>query len=150
MQCNNYMHCIVDDDLLSINNIKEVLDEMWDYRARWKSIGIELCVDTGTLDEIEKDYRKVNDCLQEMIKHWLRNSPRPTRENIKVALQSKPVSGNLLCKQAIIMSSISNYNKYMCLLTLWHARGSELPLMVTSHADVIIIIHTSKMTFLPV
>ena len=60
------MHCIVDADLLSINNIKEVvLDEMWDYRARWKSIGIELCVDTGTLDAIEKDCRKVNDCLQE-------------------------------------------------------------------------------------
>ena len=81
-----------DADILSIDNIKEVLDEMWDYRARWKSIGIELRVDTGTLDAIEKDHRMVNDCLQEMIKHWLRNSPRPTKEIIRVALQSKRVS----------------------------------------------------------
>ena len=76
---------------------------MWDYRARWKSIGIELRVDTGTLDAIEKDCRMVNDCLQEMIKYWLRNSPRPTREIIKVALRSKLVSnaeGNLLAMQA--------------------------------------------------
>ena len=105
------MHHIVDADLLSINNIKEVLDEMWDYRARWKSIGIELCVDTGTLDAIEKDCRKVNDCLQEMIKYWLRNNPRPTREIMKVALQSKLVSnaaGNLLCKQAVITSYTSS------------------------------------------
>ena len=65
---------------------------MWDYRARWKSIGIELRVNTGTLDAIEKDHRMVNDCLQEMIKHWLRNSPRPTKEIIRVALQSKLVS----------------------------------------------------------
>ena len=79
-------------DILNISNIKEVLDEMWDYRARWKSIGIELRVDTGTLDTIEKDYRLANDCLQEMIKHWLRNSPRPTKETIRAALRSKLVS----------------------------------------------------------
>ena len=79
-------------DILNISNIKEVLDEMWDYRARWKSIGIELHVDTGTLEAIEKDCRKVNDCLQEMIKYWLRNSPRPTKETIRVALRSKLVS----------------------------------------------------------
>ena len=82
---------------------------MWDYRARWKSIGIELRVDTGTLDAIEADNRKVNDCLQEVIKYWLRNSPRPTRETIKVALQSKLVSnaaGNL--------ASGYNYELYHC------------------------------------
>jgi hypothetical protein len=87
------LHCIESDaDVLNINNIKEVLDEMWDYRARWKFIGIQLHIDTGTLDAIEKDHRMVNDCLQEMIKHWLRNSPRPTREIIRVALQSEHVS----------------------------------------------------------
>ena len=90
MQCN--LHCIIDEDLLTPNNIKEVLDQMWDYRAYWKSIGIELGVDNGTLDAIEKDYRMVEDCLREMIKHWLRNSLRPTRETIKVALQCKLVS----------------------------------------------------------
>ena len=65
---------------------------MWDYRAGWKSIGIELRVDTGTLDTIEKDYRSANDCLREMIIYWLRNSPKPTKETIRVALRSKLVS----------------------------------------------------------
>ena len=86
------MHHFVDANLLSINNIKEVLDEMWDYRARWKFIGIQLHIDTGTLDAIEKDCKTVDDCLLRMIKGWLRNSPRPTREIIRVALQSKRVS----------------------------------------------------------
>jgi hypothetical protein len=75
-----------------------VLDEMWDYRARWKFIGIQLDVDIGTLDAIDKDCKTVDDCLLRMIKGWLRNSPRPTREIIKVALRSKHVlnaAGNL-------------------------------------------------------
>ncbi len=79
---------------------------MWDYRARWKLIGIHLHIDTGTLDAIEKDHRMVNDCLQEMIKYWLRNSPRPTREIIRVALQSVHVSnaaGNYLLAIIIII-----------------------------------------------
>ena len=67
---------------------------MWDYRARWKFIGIQLRIDTGTLDAIEKDCKTVDDCLLKMIKGWLRNSPRPTvtRESIRVALRSKHVS----------------------------------------------------------
>ena len=72
--------------------MKEVLDEVWDYRARWKFIGIQLKINNGTLDAIEKDCKTVDDCLLRMIMNWLRNSPRPTRETIKVALQSKLVS----------------------------------------------------------
>ena len=99
------MHCIVDADLLSINNIKEVLDEVWDYRARWKFIGIQLHIDTGTLDTIEKDCKMVDDCLLMMIKGWLRNTnPRPTRKIIRVALQSKYVlnrAGNYASKLSL-------------------------------------------------
>ena len=88
---------------------------MWDYRARWKSIGIELHVDTGTLDAIEKDCRKVNDCLQEMIKHWLRNNPRPTKEIIRVALQSKLVSNaeGIIMQASLMFYSIISYTIYI-------------------------------------
>jgi hypothetical protein len=62
---------------------------MWNYRAKWYFIGIELRIDTGTLDALERDYRMVDDCLIRMINIWLRRrSPRPTRQMIKVALQS--------------------------------------------------------------
>ena len=86
--------CIVasDANLLNNNNIKEVLDEMWNYRARWKFIGVELGIDMGTLDAIEKDCKVVDECLLKMINIWLRNSSRPTRQVIRVALQSKHVS----------------------------------------------------------
>ena len=86
--------CIVasDANLLNNNNIKEVLDEMWNYRARWKFIGVELGIDMGTLDAIEKDCKVVDECLLKMINIWFRNSSRPTREVIRVALQSKHVS----------------------------------------------------------
>ena len=65
---------------------------MWNYRARWKFIGVELSIDMGTLDAIERDCKLVDDCLLRMINTWLRNCPRPTRETIRVALKSKHVS----------------------------------------------------------
>ena len=75
-----------------MSNFREVLDEMWNYHARWRFIGKELGIDTGTLDTIEADYGQVEDCLREMITIWLeRDSPRPTRSAMKAALQSKRV-----------------------------------------------------------
>ena len=81
-------------DVLKPCNIKEVLDQMWEYRARWKFIGIELGIGEHSLDAIEANYpRNVDDCLREMIHCWLKNvSPRPTRRAMRVALQSKSVS----------------------------------------------------------
>ena len=101
-----------DADVLSINNIKEVLDELWDYRARWKFIGIQLHIDTGTLDAIEKDCKTVDDCLLMMIKDWLRNSPRPTREIIKVALRSRHVSNaaGIIMQASLIIIIFYNDN----------------------------------------
>ena len=88
--------CIVESDIdhLNISNIKEVLDEMWDYRARWKFIGIELGIEKHTLDAIEATcLRNVDNCLCEMIGGWLKNvSPRPTRGAVRAALHSKSVS----------------------------------------------------------
>ena len=85
---------------------------MWDYRARWKFIGIQLDIDTGTLDAIEKDCKTVDDCLLRMIKGWLRNSPRPTvtRESIRVALRSKHISYAAGTIMQASLNIISFYN----------------------------------------
>ena len=64
---------------------------MWDYRAKWRVIGITLGIDAGTLDAIETDNRKVESCLLEMIITWLK-SDNPTRSAMKAALQSKQVA----------------------------------------------------------
>ena len=80
------------DPVLNVSNMREVLDEMWNYHARWRSIGVELGIDTVMLNAIEADYRKVEDCLREMINVWLKRiSPRPTRSAMKAALQSERV-----------------------------------------------------------
>ena len=63
---------------------------LWDYRAKWKFIGIELQIEPGDLDAIRKNNRDVEDALYEMIKFWLyRANPRPTRTVLEVALQSR-------------------------------------------------------------
>ena len=80
---------------LSTKNLKEMLDLTWNYRARWRFIGIELGIDEGTLDAIHKDNRKVADCLREMITAWLRGctaKSKPSRHAITAALQSGHVS----------------------------------------------------------
>ena len=74
---------------------------------KWKFIGIELGIDTGTLDTIEADYRKVDDRLREMINIWLkRASPRPTQSAVKAALQSEHV----------VLTAAGNHNvhKHVC------------------------------------
>ena len=77
---------------LSPNNAKEVLNLMWDFRSRWKFVGIELGIDMSTLDAIDRDYRKADDCLTELITKWLRRTnPKPTRSAITKALESHSV-----------------------------------------------------------
>ena len=74
--------------------MNEALKIAWKHRSRWRFIGIELGIDLATLDAISVDERKVDDCLTEVIKKWLRKGkPRPTRQALKSALQSERVSG---------------------------------------------------------
>ena len=81
-------------DLLSITDAREIIRLTWDYRAKWKLIGIQLSIDAGTLDAIEANHRNVEECLSDMINKWLRNDkPRPTRGAISAALQSGCVLG---------------------------------------------------------
>ena len=72
--------------------MKEVLNLTWNYRSRWRFIGIELGIDVSTLDTIEKDHRKADDCLTDLITKWLRRAnPKPTRSAISKALESQSV-----------------------------------------------------------
>ena len=72
--------------------MKEVLNLTWNYRSRWRFIGIEMGIDVNTLDAIERDHRKAEDCLTELIAIWLRCAkPKPTRSAITRALESPSV-----------------------------------------------------------
>ena len=85
--------------LLTPENVREVLDLTFPHRANWRQIGIQLHISVGTIDAIEANRRKVEDCLTDIILHWLRNTkPKPTRDALNKALQSKLV----LCTSGII------------------------------------------------
>ena len=78
---------------LTPDHVRDMLDVAWEYRAKWRFIGIALGFDTGTLDAIEHDKRKAEDCLSELISQWLRRSdPRPTRKAMAEALASPSVA----------------------------------------------------------
>ena len=77
---------------LTPGDMREIIDMTWPHRASWKLIGIDLGIDIGTLDAIEKDRRVVQDCLSELISTWLRKAdPRPTRAAITAVLKSKHI-----------------------------------------------------------
>ena len=90
---------------LTPDNIKEMLDLTWDYRSKWKFIGIELGIDTGTLDTIDMDNRKAEQCLMELITLWLRGiNSRPNQRVMIDALQSSRVAGGATPIKKGIMS----------------------------------------------
>ena len=62
---------------------------VFSLRAQWKNLGLFLNVDDGTLDAIEIDNKKVDDCLREMLKVWLKKvNPPPSwqmlADNVKL------------------------------------------------------------------
>ena len=78
---------------LTIANMREVLDALWECRSKWKFIGIELAIKSSDLDAIERNHKEVEDALVEVIKYWLyRISPKPTRTELVKILESKYVS----------------------------------------------------------
>ena len=80
--------------------MREILDILWNYRAKWNLIGIQLGIDLGTLDAINVDKRKAEDALVEVIKLWLcQVNPKPTRFALSMALESKCLAGEVTSTQ---------------------------------------------------
>ena len=81
--------------VLNTGNIKEVLDLTWKYRAKWRFIGEELGIDTGTLDAIHANSETVEDSLVQLLDFWLKRDQeqlKPTRNAMLTALQSVQIS----------------------------------------------------------
>ena len=58
-------------------------------RSRWKNLGLFLNLDEDTLDTIEHDYKKADDCLREMLSAWLKKvTPPPSWETLAEAVDS--------------------------------------------------------------
>ena len=73
---------------------------LWEARAKWYNIGLELRLTEGDLDAINSDNRDVDSCFRCMISKWLRkDNPKPTWAEIIDALMAPPVSYQQLASQ---------------------------------------------------
>ena len=95
-----YDHSCHHAEYLCIDNTRELLDLLWDYRSKWNLLGIQLGIDDSTLEAIDMDQRKTENALVEVIKKWLRRvDPRPTRSALTMALQSECLAGKATSTQ---------------------------------------------------
>ena len=85
------------DDLASVQRA------VWEGRASWYNLGVQLGLDPGTLDAIEQDKRgNPGHCLTEILKKWL-SSPglRPSWSSLARSLRALPVGREDLAKKLV-------------------------------------------------
>ena len=77
---------------LGLNDLAEVVNEVFDARAKWYDIGLNLKVPVSTLETIRAQYRdNPQDCLREMLMVWLKMDPQPTWKALVDALRRRMV-----------------------------------------------------------
>ena len=83
---------------LTVNDLAKVLGAVWEGRAKWYNIGLELGLTAGTLDAIQKtNGHDIDDCFRAMLKEWLRKSP--TWSSLARSLRAAPVGLEQLADQ---------------------------------------------------
>ena len=78
--------------------LKEVINAVYEVRAKWRRIGIQLNLTPGTLDAIEIEHSLVSDRFEKVLSDWLR-AGSASWENLVIALWSTPVGEIKLAKQ---------------------------------------------------
>ena len=67
-------HCQSAGQQLNVDDLRVLMKELNDVRAKWNNIGVHLGVSVGTLDAIKKQYSDPSDCLRETLTAWLKSS----------------------------------------------------------------------------
>ena len=88
--------CVVGSDQLTIDNLSEVYNAVYETRMMWREIGIQLNVAIGTLDAIAEDEKKADGCLQKMLQKWLENGKDRSWKVLAEALRNKTVGHTVL------------------------------------------------------
>ena len=85
---------------LTINDLKEVRTEVWEARAKWFDIGIELKLKITDLYEIIENKRgDITNCFTHMLILWLTQvDPPPTWSILADALEQPAVNLQQLAK----------------------------------------------------
>ena len=79
--------------LLTEADLADVQRALWDGRAKWYNLGLELGLKAGTLDAIQQtNGYNVDSCFRSMLKEWLRKTELvPTWSSLAGALGKAPV-----------------------------------------------------------
>jgi hypothetical protein len=76
-------------DVLKPKDIRLVHDHLWPARHKWRRIGMAVEIDPTTLEVIQMDNHRTDDCFNDVLTKWLRNNkPLPCWKNITTGLQS--------------------------------------------------------------
>ena len=84
-----FSYCTV---ALTINDLATLTEKLHRISANWKPFGLQLGVDTGTLNNIQYEFRNPGDCLRETLTHWLKAHHEPTWNAVIQALWSSSVN----------------------------------------------------------
>ena len=83
---------------LDLRDLKVVLRELFEVRAKWRKIGLELDLTPGTLDAIQQRYLEPEDQLERVLIEWLKTGKASWRQ-LGEALCSCIVGEILLAKK---------------------------------------------------
>ena len=80
---------------LTLSDLNRVYNLLFQVKAKWRDIGLQLGVNVNSLDNIQSEvsYRDDGQRLMQMLSEWLRNvtEPRPSWPRLVDALRSEPV-----------------------------------------------------------
>ncbi len=84
---------------LGTNDLKEVLSQLMDAINEWYNLGLALGVQVVTLRGIKSTENNIQDCLREMLTHWLGSSSSRTWSDICNGLRSDIVKKYVLAEK---------------------------------------------------
>ena len=79
-------------------DLKDIYKELFELRAKWRRIGMELDLTPGTLDAFEYQYTNPDDLLERVLLEWLKKE-RANWTQLVGALRSVPVGETKLARQ---------------------------------------------------
>ena len=85
---------------LTPEDLGEVIQALYEARAKWYHTGFQLKLPVGTLDAIQSEFSDTTDCITEMCIHWLKRIDlHPSWAALTKALESPLVGEGHLAQQ---------------------------------------------------
>ena len=109
---------------LGIDDLAAVRRALFDIRAKWYHIGVELGLPVGTLDAIRTQFTDLTDCVTEMCSKWLKGThPSPTWDDLIKAVES-PFVGEICLAQKLRKTYCQGWEENKTDISLGQPKGT--------------------------